>query len=179
VSGPGGVGKGTIVNRLVRQDPRLHLSRSWTTRARRPGEPADAYHFVDRATFEKAAEAGEFLEWAEVVPGQLSGTPLPSPPPGQDLVLEINVEGARQVRALRPDAVVVLVVAPSEEAQTERMRERGDAPEQIARRVALGREEERIGRGLADHVIVNDDLDRAVAELASILAGHRLPPGGP
>lgn len=179
MSGPGGVGKGTIVDRLVSRDPRLHLSRSWTTRTRRPGEAADAYHFVDRDTFEKAVEAGEFLEWAEVVPGQLSGTPQPSPPPGRDLVLEINVEGARQVRAVRPNAIVVLVVAPSEEAQVARMRERGDTAEQIAGRVALGREEERIGRGIADHVIVNDDLDRAVAELASILASHRSPPGGP
>ncbi len=173
LSGPGGVGKGTIVERVVAADPGLHLSRSWTTRARRPGEAADAYRFVDRATFEAAVADGRFLEWAEVVPGQFSGTPLPEPLPGTDLVLEINVDGARQVKDLRPDAVVVLIVAPSEADQEARMRSRGDTDEQIARRVALGREEERIGRTLADHVVVNDDLDRAVREVAGILAGHR------
>lgn len=174
------MGKGTIVDRVVAQVPGLWLSRSWTTRARRPGEPADAYHFVSREEFEAAAQAGRFLEWAEVVPGQLSGTPMPEPPAGADLVLEINVDGAGQVRAVRPDAVVVLVVAPSVEAQEARMRRRGDTPDQIERRVQMGREEERVGRALADHVVVNDDLDRAVDEVAGILAGHRSrPPGRP
>jgi guanylate kinase len=162
----------------VAQDPQLWLSRSWTTRPRRPGEPEDAYHFVDRATFEAAVAEGRFLEWAEVVPGQLSGTPLPEPPPGRDVALEINVDGARQVRAAYPDCLVVLVVAPSVDAQIERMRQRGDTDDQIAKRVKLGIEEERIGRRLANAVVVNDDLDRAVAELAGILDGHRNPPQG-
>jgi len=118
------------------------------------------------------------LEWAEVVPGQLSGTPLPAQPAGTDLVLEINVDGARQVKALFPEAVVILVVAPSVGAQEARMRRRGDTPAQIARRVELGQEEELIGRQLAEHVVVNDDLDRAVEEVIGILAGHRLPPEG-
>jgi guanylate kinase len=159
-------------------DDRVWLSRSWTTRPRRPGESEDAYRFVERDEFDAAARDGRFLEWAEVVPGQWSGTPRPDPPPGTDLLLEINVEGARQVRDLHPDALVILVVAPSVEQQIERMRRRGDTPEQIEARVALGREEEEIGRGLADHVVVNDDLDRAVAEVAGILAGHRTSPQG-
>jgi guanylate kinase len=163
----------------VDRDPTLWLSRSWTTRGRRPGEAADSYHFVDRATFEAAIAAGEFLEWAEVVPGQLSGTPRPHPPPGRDLVLEINVDGARQVRAARPDALVILVVAPSVGAQVERMRRRGDTDAQIAKRVALGAQEEEVGRALADHVVVNDDLDRAVDELAGILASRRRGPNPP
>ena len=167
------MGKGTIVDRLIERDPRLWLSRSWTTRARRPSEKPDAYHFVDREEFEAAIEAGKFLEWAEVVPGQLSGTPVPHPPAGRDLVLEINLDGARQVHEVRPDAVVVLIVAPSVEAQVERMRRRGDTVEQIARRVELGRKEEEIGRALADHVVVNDDLERAVDEVAGIVARHR------
>jgi guanylate kinase len=118
------------------------------------------------------------LEWTEFLPGQLSGTPKVDPPPGTDLVLEIDVDGARQVRALHADAVIVLVVAPSVEAQKERMRRRGDSEEKIARRVAKGVEEERIGRGLADHIVVNDDLDRAVAELAGIVGGYRFPSEG-
>jgi len=133
---------------------------------------------VDRATFEAAADAGRFLEWAEVVPGQLSGTPRPEPLPDRDLLLEINVDGATQVKALHPDALMVLVVAPSEDDQRARMRQRGDTPEQIARRVALGAQEEQTGRRLADHVVVNDDLDRAVGEVLGILAGHRSPPEG-
>ena len=173
ISGPGGVGKGTIVDRLVARDDALWLSRSWTTRDRRPGEASDAYHFVGRPTFEAAIEDGRFLEWAEVVPGQLSGTPLPNPPPGRDLVLEINLDGARQVRDLRPDAVVILIVAPSVQTQVERMRGRGDTPDQIQRRVELGRKEEAIGRELAHHVVINDDLDRAVDEVAGIVARHR------
>ncbi|GAC1312179.1 MAG: guanylate kinase [Acidimicrobiales bacterium] len=174
ISGPGGVGKGTIVDRLIARDPRLWLSRSWTTRARRPSEAEDAYRFVDRATFEAAIAAGGFLEWAEVVPGQLSGTPVPQPPPGRDLVLEINLDGARQIRDVRPDAVVILIVAPSIDAQVERMQRRGDTPDQIARRVELGRREEAIGRRLAHHVVVNDDLERAVDEVAGIVAAHRI-----
>ncbi|GAC1528938.1 MAG: hypothetical protein NVS3B12_01540 [Acidimicrobiales bacterium] len=110
-----------------------------------------------------------------MVPGQLSGTPLPVAPPGRDLVLEINLDGARQVREVRPDAVIVLIVAPSIEEQVERMRTRGDTPEQIARRVELGQQEERIGRSLAHHVVVNDDLDRAVSEVAGIVRTHRSP----
>jgi guanylate kinase len=165
-----------MVARLVAREPSLWLSRSWTTRPRRPGEAADAYHFVDRPTFEAAAAEGEFLEWAEVVPGQLSGTPRPHPPEGRDLVLEINVDGARQVREVRPDALVILVVAPSVEAQKDRMRRRGDTEEQVAARVKLGSDEEALGRVLADHVIVNDDLDRAVDELAGILASRRAEP---
>jgi guanylate kinase len=176
VSGPGGVGKGTIVDRLVTADPRLWLSRSWTTRRRRPGEATDAYHFVDRAAFEAAIAEGRLLEWAEVVPGQLSGTPMPSPPADLDLVLEINVDGARQVKQLYPDAVIVLIVAPSVESQIGRMRKRGDSEEEIARRVRLGHDEEQIGRSLADHVVVNDDLDRAVSEVTGILHDHRLAP---
>src|SRR4029077_11564015 len=84
VSGPGGVGKGTIVEHLTGADDRLWLSRSWTTRPRRPGERHDAYRFVDRATCEAAANEGRFLEWAEVVPGQFSGTPRPDPPADSD-----------------------------------------------------------------------------------------------
>jgi guanylate kinase len=173
ITGPGGVGKGTLVARLVDRDPQLWLSRSWTTRPRRPNESEDAYLFVDKAAFEARAAAGGFLEWAEPVPGQFSGTPLPENPPGTDLVLEINVDGAHQIKERFPDAVVVLVLAPSVAAQEARMRERGDPPERIAERVRIGQKEERAGRLLADQVVVNDDLNRAVEEVAGILQRYR------
>jgi guanylate kinase len=173
ITGPGGAGKGTLVARLMDRDPRLWLSRSWTTRPQRPGEAEDAYVFVDRAEFDARAAAGGFLEWAEPVAGQFSGTPVPENPPGTDLLLEINVDGARQVRERFPGAIVILVLPPSEDVQEARMRERGDPPERIAERVALGRDEARVGRSLADHVVVNNDLNRAVEEVAGIIHGYR------
>ncbi len=174
VAGPGGVGKGTVVSRLLELDPQLWLSRSWTTRPRRPGEPPDAYVFVDRESFLHHRDADGFLEWTEFPGnGHLYGTPRVEPPEGRDVVLEIELDGARQVRAAYPDAVVVLVVAPSTEEQESRLRARGDDEASVARRVAVGREEEAAGRGLADHVVVNDDVERAARELAGIVTEHR------
>jgi guanylate kinase len=148
------------------------LSRSWTTRGRRGSDAADAYVFVDRAAFEAERDAGRFLEWAEVF-GNLYGTPVPVPPPGTDLLLEIDVQGAAQVKALRPDAVVLCVRAPSRAAQEQRLRMRGDEDEVIARRMALADAEEEAGVALADHVVVNDDLGRAIEEAAGIVEWHR------
>lgn len=176
VCGPGGVGKGTLAGRLVAADPNLWLSRSWTTRPYRPGEDGDAYCFVDRDAFMAKVEAGGFVEWASYL-GNLYGTPTPSPPPGADVVLEIEPQGAAQVRRARPDAVVILVVAPSAVVQAERLRARGDEERQVMRRLEVGAEEQLVGRALADHVVINDDLDRAVAELADIVGWHRV--GGP
>jgi len=148
------------------------VSRSWTTRARRPGEAPDAYTFVDRARFEAFREAGGFLEWAEVL-DDLYGTPHPTPPPGCDVVLEIDVQGARQVLASNPDAICVLLLAPSVAVQEERLRGRGDSEQHVRRRVALGLEEEQEGRELADAVIVNDELETTVAQLLAIIEGAR------
>lgn len=172
VSGPGGVGKSTIVERLVAQDPVLWLSRSWTTRARRDGEPADAYRFVTRAEFERHIEEGGFLEWTDFL-GNYYGTPIPSPPAGRDIVLEIEVDGARQVKAIDPAALLIFVLPPSREEQRARLRGRGDADQKVEQRVRKAEEEEPVGRALADHVLVNDDLDATIARMAGIIRDAR------
>lgn len=160
--------------------PGLWLSRSWTTRPPRAEEAADAYHFVDEATFRQRLAGDGFVEHAEVF-GHLYGTPTLDPPPGHDVLLEIDVQGAEQVKARYPDAVVVFVCPPSRAAQEERLRGRGDDPASIARRLAEAEREEQAGRRLADHVVVNDDLDRAVEEVAGIVERRRsegsAPPG--
>lgn len=173
------MGKGTVAARLVERDPTLWLSRSWTTRGRRHGEPADAYHFVDRDHFVAHVAADGFLEHAEFL-GELYGTPRPNPPPGKDVVLEIDVQGAEQIKAMYPEAVTILIVPPTREAQAERLRQRGDDPKRIRERLALTDQEERRGRRIADAEVVNDQLDRAVEEVAGILAGYRRTrPGDP
>ncbi len=150
----------------------MWLSRSWTTRPRRPDESPEAYEFVDRATFERRVEEGGFFEWAEFL-GHLYGTPQAEPPAGKDLLLEIDLQGAQQVRAQRPDATLILLLPPSSEAQAERMRARGDDEDRIAARLEVGRQEERTGRELADAVVVNADLSQAIAEVAGIVVGRR------
>jgi guanylate kinase len=174
VFGPGGVGKGTVVSRLLELDDRTWLSRSWTTRPRREGEPPDAYVFVDVSTFERRIAEGGFLEWTRFPgTGALMGTPTLDAPPGLDVVLEIDLDGARQVKAQHPDAVTVLVVAPSRDVQEERLRGRGDEEASVFRRLQVGEAEERDGRSFADAVVVNDDVDRAARQLAGILDDAR------
>jgi guanylate kinase len=170
--GPGGAGKGTIAAKLVEIDPKLWLSRSWTTRAQRPGEPADAYCFVDRATFEEHARAGDFFEWAEFL-GNLYGTPVPRPPEGFDVLLEIDLQGALQVRSKRPDAILILLLPPNSEIQAKRLRSRGDSEDHVTKRLEAGVEEERIGREIADVVVINDGLLSAAAEVAGIVNSCR------
>lgn len=168
------MGKGTIVARLLTRVPGLHLSRSWTTRSRRPGEPEDAYVFVDRQTFLAHAERSGFLEWTEFAGnGHLYGTPVPGPNAKGDLLLEIELDGAQQVKKLSPDAFLVFVVAPSYNAWEARLRGRGDDEESVRRRLEVGEREVELGTRLADHVVVNDDVERAAAEVADIISGRR------
>jgi guanylate kinase len=150
----------------------LRLSRSWTTRARRPGEPDDAYVFVDRPTFEAQAVTGAFFEWAEFL-GNLYGTPLPDPLAPGDLLLEIDVQGARQVRQQRPDATLILLAPPSPDAQRERLLARGDDEPHIAERLAAGAEEVQAGREIADAVVVNHEVAQATSEVAAIVERRR------
>lgn len=123
---------------------------------------------MDRAQFRSAVEAGRFLEWAEVA-GEWYGTPLLDPPTGCDVLLEIDVQGARQVLEREPTALCILLEPPSVEEQERRLRARGDSDEQVRRRVELGREEVAAARELADAVVVNDDLAATVERVAAII----------
>jgi guanylate kinase len=172
LSGPGGAGKGTIAATLVAIDPSLWLSRSWTTRDRRPGEPADAYVFVDRARFEAHVRDGGFLEWNEFH-GNLYGTPLPEADPAHDVLLEIDVNGARQVAARLPDALLLFVDAPDRAAQRRRLEGRGDPPDKVAARVAEAERERADALALGCIMLVNDDLDRVVTEIRELVAAAR------
>ena len=114
--------------------------------------------------------AGGFVEWNEFAGnGHLYGTPIMEPPSGSDVVLEIDPQGAMQIMKRYPDAVLVLVGPPSREEQARRLRLRGDDETNIEKRLALAAEEESLGRQMAGHVVVNDDLDRASQELAAIV----------
>ena len=174
--GPGGVGKGTVAEQLVAADPRLRLSRSWTTRARRAGEAEDAYVFVDRPTFEAGIDADRFFEWAEFL-GNLYGTPLAEPGDDRDVLLEIDLQGARSVRRLRPDATLILLKAPSPDVQEARLRARGDDEAHIVERLRAGAEEEKEGLAIADAVVVNHDVAQATADVAGIVERYRLAAG--
>jgi guanylate kinase len=184
VTGPSGVGKGTLIRRLLERVPGLKLSVSATTRPPRPGEEDGSdYHFLTPEEFEKRLLRGEFLEHA-VYAGNQYGTPrseIDRAPEG--LVLEIEVEGARQVRERLPEALQVFIAPPSPEALRDRLLTRGtDSEEQMQRRLARA-EEELAARPEFKHVIVNDDVETAVAELerlaATILKRKEDPKGAP
>jgi guanylate kinase len=172
VSGPGGVGKGTIVAQLAQRDPRLWLSRSWTTREQRDSESDDAYVFSTRSAFERRLAAGGFLEWTEFL-GNYYGTPTPEGHDGRDIVLEIEVHGAQQVKAHHPDALLIFVLPPSRDEQERRLRGRGDPEHKVAERLRKADVEEPIGRSMADRVVVNDELEQTIAEMLDIIEQAR------
>jgi guanylate kinase len=172
VSGPGGVGKGTVVARLLERNPDLWLSRSWTTRDRRPGEPDDAYVFTDRDTFDAAIEAGDFLEWVEFLDYR-QGTPIPDSPDGIEVVFEIDVHGAKAIKAWDPEAVLVFVDAPDRAEQRRRLVGRGDHEEKIAARMLKGNDERELAREIGMHHVVNDVLDDAVLDIEAVISAAR------
>lgn len=161
-----------MVQRLLAEDDRLWLSCSWTTRQRRPGEAEDAYVFVDREAFEARLAEDGFLEHAEFL-GNLYGTPVPDPDPDRDVLLEIEVQGARQVHELHPDALLVFITPPSREEQERRLRGRGDPEEIVAKRLAKAEEEAGAAAELGARTVVNDDLDTCVEEVAALVEAAR------
>jgi guanylate kinase len=178
IAGPSGVGKGSIVARLLAHDPDgLALSVSATTRAPRAGEVDGVhYRFVSDPAFDRMIADGELLEWAEVV-GHRSGTPRRPVEErlagGRDVVLEIDVQGARQVRDLVPDAVLIFVAPPTLEELERRLRERGtESEERIALRLSTAAAELQ-ERDRFDHVVVNDDLEAASSQVAAIIEASR------
>ena len=172
ISGPGGVGKGTLVQELVRADDRLWLSRSWTTRAPREGERPDAYHFVTPEEFQAHIDRDGFLEWIDFLDYR-QGSPLPEPPAGCDVLFEIDVQGAARIHELHPDALLIFVDAPDRAVQEERLRGRGDSEERIAQRLAKAEEEVARSRDLPFVGVGNDDLDRTVSEIGALFEGAR------
>jgi guanylate kinase len=177
VSGASGTGKHTVITRALQADPSLTHSISATTRAPRHGEQdGREYYFLNRAEFERRVAASEFAEWAEVH-GNLYGT-LRSEldrivASGKDALLELDVQGMRNVKRIGIDAVTVFIMAPSFEVLEQRLRARGtDADDVIAVRLRNAREEV-AAKDEFDHVIVNVDIQEAVDELTAIIKAVR------
>jgi guanylate kinase len=171
VTGPSGVGKGTLIRRLLERRPDYRLSISATTRAPRPGEvDGRDYHFLTEQEFERRLAAGDFLEHALYAGNHYGTLKEEVDRAGGNLVLEIEVEGARQVRQALPEATQVFIAPPSDETLRKRLEGRmTDTPEAIDRRLARAKEE-LAARQEFKRVIVNDDLDRAVHELEDLAA---------
>lgn len=178
VAAPSGSGKTSLVNALLEREPGISLSVSYTSRLPRPGEvDGKHYHFVSREVFERMAAAGMFYEYANVH-GDLKGTARSAVEPllasGRDVLLEIDWQGARQVRAACPDSVSVFILPPSRAELERRLRARAsDSAETIARRLADSREEI-AHAGDFDFIVVNDQFADALADLRAIVAGQRL-----
>ena len=178
VAAPSGAGKSSIVNACLKRDRNICLSVSFTSRAPRPGErDGEHYHFVDAARFEAMIGAGDFFEHAQVH-GDWKGTARQSVEPqlavGRDVLLEIDWQGAQQVKARVPDAVGVFILPPSRAALEERMRKRGqDSEEVIARRMANARGE-MAHHAEFDYLIVNEVFETAVEEMCAIFTASRL-----
>jgi guanylate kinase len=177
VSAPSGTGKTTVVEKLVQRIENLCLSRSYTSRPARPGEQDGVdYNFISRQRFEEMARAGEFLEWADVF-GNYYGTRAAdterSLGSGQDLVLVIDVQGARQVRSSGTASIGIFVLPPSAQILEQRLRGRSkDSEEAIRKRLEVACRE--VGEfAVYEYVVVNDELDTAVERLRAIVLAER------
>jgi guanylate kinase len=173
ISGPSGVGKSSIVDAVLARTSAL-FSVSATTRAARPDEiEGTDYAFVTREQFGALREAGEILEWADYG-GNLYGTPrnaaLPLVESGRDVILDIENEGAKQIRATFPCALMIFIAPPSLDSLAKRLLSRGDtSPEDMARRLGVAEDQMTEAETLYDHVVVNDDLVDAIVTVLDIL----------
>jgi guanylate kinase len=177
MSAPSGAGKLTLLNKLRETERGLVSTVSATTRAPRAGEvPGKDYHFLDRADFEARVGAGDFVEWAEVhgnLYGTLAGELDRCLATGGDVILELDVQGMRNLRGQRDDVVTVFLMPPSVEELERRLRHRGTDDDQvIALRLANARHE-MAARHEFDYIVVNDALERAAGDMAAILRAER------
>ena len=178
ISAPSGSGKSTLVNRLMQEVPNLCFSISYTTRAPRGHEVQGAnYHFTSRAEFEARLEKREFLEHADVF-GNYYGTHRSelanARAQGKDLVLDIDVQGAAQLKKRIPDAVSIFVLPPSREVLEQRLRARSQDKEEVIRRRLADAAREIRNYSLYDYVLVNNDLDLAAETLKAIVRAERV-----
>ena len=178
ISAPSGSGKSTLVRWLMARDKNLLFSVSYTTREPRGTEaPGKDYHYIPRALFEERIARGEFLEYADVF-GNYYGTHRSTldraVAENKDLLLDIDVQGARQLKEALPEAVSIFVLAPSRGILEERLRSRSEDSEQVIRTRLRKAADEIRNYGMYDYVLVNDDLDRATETLAAIVAAERV-----
>ena len=178
ITAPSGAGKSSLIEALLREDARLRLSVSYTTRAPRPGEvDGQHYYFISLPQFERMLEAGEFLESAEVH-GNRYGTSQAvireALARGQDLVLEIDWQGAQQVRKLYPECVGVFILPPSVAELERRMRARGQDSDEVIRRRLASAEEEISHAPEFNYAIMNKDFETAKQDLQAIIRVERL-----
>jgi guanylate kinase len=183
ITAPSGAGKTSLIEALMKADPSLKLSISYTTRAPRPGEKDGVdYHFVDEPAFLGMQEGGEFLESAEVH-GYRYGTSkkviTEALARGEDLILEIDWQGARQVRGIYPGCVGIFILPPSLEELERRMRSRGQDADAVIRRRLDNARGEMEHAGEFHYAIINKDFDTARQELAAIIRKERAKPHGP
>jgi guanylate kinase len=178
VSAPSGSGKSTLVHLLLKRDSKLLFSVSYTTRPIRGAEiPGESYHYITREAFEERAAKGEFLEWAEVF-GNYYGTHRSvldrAIAEDRDVVLDIDVQGARQLKSTIPDAVSVFILAPSREILEKRLRSRSEDAEAVIQKRLRKAADEIRNYTSYDYVLVNDDLTRSTDTLSAIVAAERV-----
>lgn len=178
ISAPSGSGKSTLVHRLLASDPALLFSISYTTRSPRPTETNGVdYNFISRKDFEVRLARGEFLEYAKVF-GNYYGTNRETFEAavhhGKDLVLDIDVQGARQLKVAIPEAISIFVLPPSRDILEQRLRSRSQDSEEVIERRLRGAAEEVRNYSQYDYVLINRDLEEASARLASIVEAERL-----
>jgi guanylate kinase len=177
ITAPSGAGKTSLIEALMRADPSLKLSISYTTRAPRPGEKGGVdYHFVDDATFLAMRSRGEFLESAEVHGfryGTSKSVITEALARGEDMLLEIDWQGARQVRAIYPESVAIFILPPSIEELERRMRSRGQDSDEVIRRRLRNAKDELEHAHEFKYAIINKDFETARRELAQIIQKER------